>query len=198
MLVIFDFDGTIADTLGTFVDIANKNLHRKMSPRKIRKMGITRLLKDLHIPRILLPIYITILRRKMSKLITKIDIFPGVREVLVNLRKKHELVILTSNSSSNVNKFLVKHNIENLFSEIDDSFHHLGKARKIKSLLGKRKMTSEECILVTDETRDIHSAQKMQVRSIAVTWGFESKSILKEAAPDYIVDRPVELLDILK
>ena len=50
---------------------------------------------------------------------------------------------------------------------------------------------------IGDETRDITAAKKSQWMSVAVTWGYHSKSALSLFQPDYMIDHPQELLTLL-
>ena len=54
-----------------------------------------------------------------------------------------------------------------------------------------------ELVYVCDETRDVQAARKAGLRSIAVTWGFNSRKALEKAGPDFIIDQPDELLGII-
>jgi len=41
---------------------------------------------------------------------------------------------------------------------------------------------------VGDETRDIEAAKAAGFQSVAVTWGYNSKKVLENARPDFIVE----------
>ena len=58
-------------------------------------------------------------------------------------------------------------------------------------------LKNKEIVYVADETRDIEAAKKAKVRIISVTWGFNSREILKKQNPDFLVDRPEEILRII-
>jgi len=55
-----------------------------------------------------------------------------------------------------------------------------------------------EAIYVGDSEVDVRTAHNAGLRCIAVTWGFREKEILVREGAEYIIDRPEELLDILK
>jgi phosphoglycolate phosphatase len=56
-------------------------------------------------------------------------------------------------------------------------------------------LASDECVYVGDETRDVEAARKAGMRSAAVTWGFNSRELLEKSRPDFLIDRPGELLE---
>ena len=46
-------------------------------------------------------------------------------------------------------------------------------------------------------TGDIEAAQETGVHIAAVTWGYNSRSALEEAAPDYLFESPAQVLEFL-
>ncbi len=60
--------------------------------------------------------------------------------------------------------------------------------------LGKRR---EECLFVGDSEVDIATAKNAGLVCAAVTWGFRERELLEGLKPDYMIDRPEELLDLL-
>jgi phosphoglycolate phosphatase len=53
-------------------------------------------------------------------------------------------------------------------------------------------------IYIGDETRDIIAAQKAGIRSVAVTWGYNSHKALKAHHPDHLIHSPQALLQLLE
>src|SRR3989344_1121153 len=197
MLLIFDFDGTIADSLDTFLKIVNKRLGSNLTKIEVRKKGTKKLIKELKIPKLLLPFYVWRARREIQNFVSTLEPFKGMETVIRKLNKKHELAIITSNSKSNVIAFLTKHKLEKCFSEIDDSLAFFAKDKKIKKLLNSKALQSKDCIYIGDETRDVEAAKKAGVKPIAVTWGYESRKLLMKSKADYVADTPMELIRYL-
>ena len=194
MLLIFDFDGTIADSLDTFLKIVNKRLDSTFTKNEVRKKGTKQLIKELKIPKLLLPFYVWRARREIQNFVSTLEPFKGMETVIRKLNKKHELAIITSNSKSNVIAFLTKHKLEKCFSEIDDSLAFFAKDKKIKKLLNSKALQSKDCIYIGDETRDVEAAKKAGVKSISVCWGYESCALLKKAKADHLTNSPTQLL----
>lgn len=65
-------------------------------------------------------------------------------------------------------------------------------------LLRKYGIRPEETIYVGDETRDIEAARKTNIEIIAVSWGYNSKQLLEKQKPDFLIDKPRQLVDILE
>lgn len=59
-------------------------------------------------------------------------------------------------------------------------------------------LSFEEVIYIGDETRDIEAARKSYVKAIAVSWGFNSKEVLAEQNPDFLIHQPQELIKVIE
>lgn len=59
-------------------------------------------------------------------------------------------------------------------------------------------LNCNEILFVGDSIFDVETAKAAGMTSVAVSWGFSSKTDLSVYKPDYIVDNPLEILDILK
>jgi phosphoglycolate phosphatase len=203
-LVIFDFDGTIADTFDAGVRILNKLAgefgFRPLHPNdleKARDMRTHQLVRFLGVP-----------ARKMSRIarrgseelhscIQSIQPLRGMPEALRELRGLgYSLGIITSNTELNVNIFLRNHGLE-LFDFVRCSSKLLGKARMIRSVIRRQHVHAVDILFVGDETRDIEACQKVGIRIAAVTWGYNSRRSLVAMKPDFVFDDPQELVSLL-
>lgn len=202
--VIFDFDGTIADTipkdqeiLKIFNKIANENNFKNITLAQIkdlRHVGLYESIKVLKIPFYKVPF----LAKKVRK-ITKTDLATAkpvkqMPEILNELKDaKYTLGILTSNKKKTVEKFLKTYNLE-IFDFIYSGTNLFGKDRLLKSLSKKEKIDLNASVYVGDEIRDIQAAKKTNLQTIAVTWGYNSKQGLSKWYPDYIAQKPSDIL----
>ena len=196
--MVFDFDGTIADTFQKIKSIVNdlkKEEGKEIDFEEIRDYGTIALIKKSGVPFWKLPKFIY---RTMSELKNKgnIKLFPWTSKVFKKLSKDYKLGILSSNSEGNIRSVLRKYKIENLFEFVYSKSSLFGKHKTIKKMCKKYKIKSNEAIYVGDEDRDIIAAKKVKIKIIAVTWGFNSKKRLKEKNPDYLIENPRELLKI--
>ena len=196
-LLIFDFDGTIADTFDAGVTILNKLADefgfRALHPKELeraRDMRTSQLMKFLGIP-----------ARKMSRIarrgseelhacIHSIQPLPGMPEALRELQALgFSLGIITSNTELNVQIFLRSHGLE-LFDFVRCSSKLLGKARMIRSVIRRQHVRAADILFVGDETRDIEAAKKAGIRIAAVTWGYNSRRSLEAMKPDFVFESP--------
>lgn len=203
-VVIFDFDGTIADTFPAILKIVN--LHAKdfgfspINPRefeKLRNKSLQELIKKFKISFFKLPFILIEGRRELNREMDNVRLFPGIKETLLALKEKGlRLSILTSNSEGNVKKLLERYNLDGIFDFIHAEFDLFGKAKNLKNLMQKNKLLATDVIYVGDEIRDIEACKANNVQIISVTWGFNKKEILQKYKPDYIVDKPEEIIKI--
>jgi len=202
MNLIFDFDGTICDSLETVVEIVNNQLPKygkiPATSELVRKLGIKKLILESKIPKTQIPKFIKNSRQKMFEVISSLEIFPELTGVIIELSKLHTLGILTTNSEENARKFLSAHKLLKYFDFVYSELSVFGKHHKLKKILSKYSFATKETYYVGDETRDIEATKKIDIKSVAVTWGYESKSILAKLNPDYLISQPKELLNIFK
>ncbi|MBN1938056.1 MAG: HAD-IA family hydrolase [Candidatus Aminicenantes bacterium] len=204
LTLIFDFDGTIADTMAAIVRLANKyNATLGIPPldrdeiEAMRGMSSREILKKHRIPLAKLPYLVIHYQRELGREIDKLGLFPGVREVLMELKTLGvKLGILTSNSAENVEKFLQARDID-VFDFVHSERNFFGKSRALKHVMKEEDVHKDDVIYVGDEARDIEACRKAKVPVIAVSWGFQRRDFLAGQDPTYLVDSPDEILEIV-
>jgi phosphoglycolate phosphatase-like HAD superfamily hydrolase len=198
--VIFDFDGTIADTLPIIVTIANRlsgefHYPRITDPEKFRDKTLFQVIrKELKIPILKLPLFKRRIMQGYRKEFVNVLPFTGMSDVIAELRRKHLVGILTSNNKKYVEMVLKKGGIKVDFIHARSPL--FGKHRDIIMALRKHFIKRDEAIYVGDEVRDIEACRRARVRIISVTWGLNTRRIIKEYKPDFMAERPEEILKI--
>ena len=112
----------------------------------------------------------------------------------------NKIAIVTTNSSQNVHAFLVKHGLDRLVHAIYGVDTPGSKAQKIstaKSLLLENR-EQEAVFMIGDSLSDIRAAKETGVTSIAVTWGHQSLETLLRGNPDYVVNSPRDLIEVIE
>lgn len=202
--LIFDFDGTIANTLDLLVDIYNK-IYNKYGclpvdindKEELKKLKTQEILKKYKISFLKIPFLLMRVRRELKKRISEVRIYSDINLVLKELKKRgFDLYILTSNSKKNVEVFLKNNDLLNIFEFIYSSSNVFGKDRSIKNLLKSRNINKEDCIYIGDETRDIEAMKRINFAIIAVSWGFNSRDALIKLKPYKVIENPKELLSL--
>ncbi|NMB56666.1 HAD-IA family hydrolase [Candidatus Beckwithbacteria bacterium] len=203
-LIIFDFDGTIADTLTVVKDIIldlKTEYHlEKLTEKDIeqfRNQEIWQIAQKLNIPIIKVPFFIFKIQKLLSRKIDQIKPFPHIPHLLQDLaRQKYELGIISNNNQRNIKKFLQKEHID-FFHFIEESNFFLGKAKVLEKILQEKNLQKGEIIYIGDETRDIKACQSIGVQIIAVAWGYQKKAILTQHRPNYLASNAKEIKEII-
>lgn len=202
MNFIFDFDGTICDSLDITIDILNayaKKLNRpQITKENFRTKGIEVLINEYHFNKLQVLLYVLKGRQELSKHINEMKSYEDLPEVLKKLSEKNNLGIVSSNSPKNIERFLKNNNLASYFKFIYSSTSLFDKSKKIKSAMQKYDLKASETVYIGDEIRDIKAAHDINLNCISVSWGFESKKLLREYAPNFLISYPKELLSTEK
>ncbi len=202
-VLIFDFDGTIADTFQFILDLSEqlaKDFHfKKIKPQEIDQLKnntLTQTIQHLNIPILKIPLILARTRKEIHKNITQIEPIKGLADVLLQIKNLDiKMGILSSNSTKNIKKFLKNHNLD-LFDFINSSSKLWGKNHSLTRIIKRNRLPFKKILYVGDETRDIEAAKKIGIKSIAVTWGYNSAKALKAKKPDYLVHTPKQLIQL--
>ncbi len=202
--LIFDFDGTIADTLSAIIHNINEHAEEfKIRPldekdvEDLRGLSNAEIIKKYKIPLVKIPGLLVRSQKELHDRMHEVALFPGIRELVLELKDRGlGLGILTSNSEENVRKLLRARGLD-VFDFIHSESNLLGKTRALLHLLQKHGLTRESIIYVGDEVRDIEACQKIPVDIIAVSWGFNRRELLGRHHPTYLVDTAAEIRELI-
>jgi len=203
-LLLFDFDGTIADTFQSGLEILNLLApefgFRPLAAADVesaRDMRTGELMKFLGIPATRMGRISRRGKEELGRRMEAIVPLPGMIELIRCLHDRgFRLGILTSNSEENVAAFLSKFDIR-LFEFVQTSSKLAGKGRVIRKILKAHALKPREILLIGDEVRDVEAAQETGVHVVAVTWGYNSPKALESSQPDHMVQTPEELASLL-
>ena len=211
-LVIFDFDGTLADTKENIIltfQMTMKELGVEIKSRQECAATIGLTLEDAF--KVLYPgmaaekyILLRDTYRRIFKENRKIlvpGLFPEVMETLEELRRRGYLMsIASSRQSPSLQSFLEDMKIAHLFEYAvggDNVEHPKPAPDAVLQILRHYNLSAEEAFVVGDMPFDINMATNAGVKSCGVTWGNADAAQLKESGANYIVDKMSQLLEIL-
>lgn len=202
--IIFDFDGTIADSFEIITSIFCKfktelglDEFGKKEIEIYRTKGVEEILKKSKVSMLEIGRVIAEMRKVANETMLEAKPFLGMIQVLNKLKNKGlNLGIMSTNGDKTINKFLENNKIT-VFDYVVGKGGLLGKDKVIKSILKKRKLKLDEVLYIGDEVRDIRACKKLGIKIASVTWGFNDKSVLKENKPDYLIDKPKKILEIV-
>lgn len=187
--IIFDFDGVIHNTLelsfninkiifpgltiNEYKDFFNGNCyeHEKITPENSKK-------------------YFKMQEQEFKKL--KIE--RKIKNELIKMKDKFDLFVVSSNSGMTLNNYFDNNDTLHIFTEVLGVESHKSKIEKFKLLMEKYDLNSDNCIFVTDTLGDILEANKVNLRTVAVDYGFHEKERLEQGKPLMILSDFKELL----
>lgn len=203
--IIFDFDGTLADTeeiaLAIYNELAGQYDYRPISQenlQKMKQMSFREMLDMTGMPVRKIPKILKMAQRRMKKRMDEVAPFdPLLKDRLLELKEEAGcLGVITSNTKRNVETFLKGQAIECFDFIIPSPL--MSKQLKIQSVSKKYKLAKSDILYVGDETRDIEACEAAGVDFAAVTWGYNHPETLRKEKPAYLVDDMSELLDIVR
>jgi phosphoglycolate phosphatase len=199
-VVMFDFDGVIADTRdrfcaaasAAFVEIGRRDLADRATIlallddnwfKSLRRAGLT---EEQH--------------RRIdevfgAQLYEEAPVFPGTREMLARLAV-HTLVIITSSRTASVEDFVASRRLPGI-SEVIGSDVETSKVRKIARVMAMHG-PSPHYWYIGDTAGDIVEGRQVGATTIGVAWGYHGAERLRLVTPDFIAETPDQLADIVQ
>ena len=205
-LLIFDFDGTLANTISVGIDVYNEiagdyglSTVTIEEAKELRKLHTRALLDHLGISRIQVVKLGAQIRRQIHDRMDEVDMIDGAQKMILELhRAGFRMGILSSNSADNVRSFMERFGLLKCFEFIEAGVSLFGKTSRIKKVLKKQGVDAKNAIYVGDETRDMEAARKAGVCGIAVCWGANDHEAMMSEGPDYCIEDTEELLECAK
>ncbi len=202
MHLLFDFDGTLINSFSFVIEKANHladEFHfKKIQDHEIesfRDLSSKELIQHLGIPLYKIPSLIHRMRQAVRHDIKNMPPTANIYQVLESLyQAKYTLGILTSNSKENVTTWLTHHHMQHFFRFIHTESSFFSKKHLLKKTLKSYHIDTASTCYIGDETRDIDAAKQNHIRSMAVTWGYNSEKALIKHEPTYLAHQAEDIL----
>jgi phosphoglycolate phosphatase len=200
--IIFDFDGTIADTFPIAIAAVNslsgiygyKPLKNNDSLRSKTMSDIIK--QDLGLSMLKLPSFGRQMRQIVKGKVGSARIFPGMKSTISRLSKDYRVIILTTNSQELV-KAVLDINEINCIDEVISESSIFGKGAVISRIIRRDGLSKDQALYIGDEIRDIDACKDAGIRIISVGWGYNTPSSLKSKNPDFFVSTPSGIPSVL-
>lgn len=201
-LTIFDFDGTLADSLSVLPGALNLAAaqfgFRQVSDDEfamLRSQGTRDLIRYLGVPMWKIPMIAAWLRRKAAEEAGLLSLFPETEALL---RRLHDagigLAVVSSNSQATIMRILGSESA-GLISHYECGAAIFGKAAKFRKVLRRADLPGSMAIAIGDEARDIEAAHEAGLDAGAVTWGFATPDLLRRHQPEILFNSMSEIGD---
>jgi len=186
-LVIFDFDGTLADSFALFLESTKVAAERfRFTPltadnlETLRGRSVREIMAEIGLPLWKLPAVARHTREFMRQRIEQVQLFDGVDAMLRQLKAEGvQLAIVTSNSQENVERVLGEEACQ-LIDHFGCGASIFGKRPKTRSVLKASSVSAEAVLCVGDEMRDVEVAQALGLDFAAVAWGYTNPAQLAQ------------------
>ena len=201
-LLLFDFDGVLVDSIDVyektvtdclkkigqpltrgreeFLELFEGNFYESLKQKGVNMDKFTAASVDI-----------------LSKVnYTDMKPFDAIRPVLRELAKNHPLIIISSNDSPTIKEALRLYHFNGIFDDILGSDFMLSKKDKILHVIRKYNVTLQDIYYIGDTTGDIKEGKQAGVQTVGVTWGWHSKELMATSQPDYLFDKPEDLLKL--
>ncbi|MFL3005411.1 MAG: HAD family hydrolase [Candidatus Neomarinimicrobiota bacterium] len=209
-LIIFDLDGTLIDTLSDIEHIFNYVLIQNGYEERSKSFyknnignGFENLLRNC------LPDYFegdfdflanSVRERYESHLNTKTIVFDGITTVLEHLKKNKVKIAVISNKLHS----LAVRSVETYFNlyqmkviGAEGGFPRKPSPDSTFHMLQHFNCSASDALFVGDSIVDIKTAQSANISSVGVLWGNGTEEDFKKQKSDFILESPLEILDIL-
>ena len=202
--IIFDFDGTLADSTAVFASawntLAQKYKFKGIEFKEIeslKKLSMAERSKLFDFPMYKLPMILPQFYRLYRQSLNEVHLYEGIKDVLMEIDKRgYKILIISSNSQENILEFLKMNGIQ-CVSNVLCSNRIFGKDKVLKKFLKDSSSTASDVLYIGDEQRDIVACKKVGVPIIWVSWGYDSIEVIQQEEPEYKVNAPKEILDII-
>jgi phosphoglycolate phosphatase len=201
-LLIFDFDGTIADTKAIYYRAIHKQVkvfgykYRDIDnvidfglslKKTLKKLGFSFLIRLFLQKRIMKNVKKSINQVKKCR---DTDSIKGIKE---------EKILVTNSLKEFVMPIIKHFKLKKEFREIYGAEDFSDKAEFIKQYINKRKLRKQECYYIGDRVADIKTAKKAGCKSVIIIGkcAWDSKKELLKKGPDFIIESLADLEKIL-
>jgi phosphoglycolate phosphatase len=203
-LIIFDFDGTIANTEEASYQVYLMMAEQYGMPllsreelKSYKKIPLRQRIKEQGIPYYLLPKLISESQSKLSQFMNDAKKFEGIDQVIKKLETDRKLIIVSSNRKRIIKSFLKKEKLDS-FVKVFGSASLFGKSATIQKAIKKLKISPKHALYIGDEVRDLVACKEANVDMIAVSWGYDDISLLAQENAKYIASDIDELMNYVK
>ncbi|MGZ4958851.1 MAG: HAD-IA family hydrolase [Methylomonas sp.] len=209
-LIVFDWDGTLANSIDWIVSCIQQAAERYACPtpesqatKDIIGLSIENALKTLF------PDVEDEIRQKMalhysqtffSKPISPADLFPGVDEMLQQLKRDgYRLAVATGKKSSGLAQAIKGTGVSDLFcaTRCADQTASKPNPLMLDEIVAELGIAKQRTLMVGDSVHDLQMARNAEIAAVGVTCGAHSQATLQQYNPLLCLKYPTDLLDII-
>jgi phosphoglycolate phosphatase len=204
-LILFDYDGVLVDSMPFNIKVVSsvlENMGYQKFPTsefcsEAECISFESWAHHIGMLESELPVYIKAIHEGVLAGAPSLPLFEGISAMVLKLASQHTLGLITASNSLAAKAFLTCHEIEHCFDHLVGGEASGTKCDKILEILKKYNYGKKDVYYIGDAGTDVQQGKLAGVNTVAVTWGFQSRTRLEKEEPDLIVDSPDELKDLL-
>lgn len=203
-LIIFDFDGVLADSFDTFYPLIRDAMKKigillsKKSYRELFNGNVHKEFEKLISDKKKYETFSKFRADNYNKYYKRCPprLFPRAKQLLKNLSRSYVLTIASSGKKYNI-LWLLKKSMSNKHFDFILATTDQTKEIMLREIMKKHRADPKQTIMITDTIGDVKIAKKLGLKTIAVSWGFQSYKTLKTSKPNKLLKRVSELEKVL-
>jgi phosphoglycolate phosphatase len=212
--IIFDLDGTLADTLTDIANSMNRVLQKRGYPvhraedykyligRGLENLVTNSLPKESRLPSIIAACLGSLIEDYRDNCLVHTSLYPGIESLLFLLQDMGLKLAVFSNKADDLTQIIVQSLMPGIrFGKIVGARPDYPKkpdpsgARLISDYL---KISPEQMIYLGDSDVDMLTARGAGMLAVGVLWGFRTKEELLLNGADHLLNDPLELMALLE
>lgn len=212
--VLFDLDGTLLDTIDDITDSMNavllrmglpahtSGMYKKFVGEGVEKLAELALPKKKQDAETLRQLALEMREEYSKRWADKTRPYAEIPELLGELKKLHVRMSILSNKPDeftklNVEKFLGAHNFDFVCGESGSAPKKPDPFLALKMASGMG-LAPAKIIFLGDSWVDMKTAKAAGMYPVGVLWGFREKEELLSSGAAALIEKPLELLDIIE
>ena len=209
-LVIFDWDGTLMDSVGRIVSsmqaaarTANLPIPSDLDAKQIIGLSLPKAIEILFPQRTEQQETFLLAQYKHQYIevnTTPTPLFDNALNLLTRLKSTDKLLaVATGKGREGLQRVWKTTDTEQYFhtSRCADEAHSKPDPQMLQSLLAELNIEAEQAVMIGDTSHDLEMARRAGVDSIGITLGVHDKEVLSQYQPKAIVDSLFELETLL-
>ena len=214
MLIVFDFDGTLVDSIHDLTEAANDLSVAYGGPRH-DEMAVTFMVGEgarVLVARIMEKAgrretppgaYEQFLQCYDRRMFDTTAPYPGTIDMLAVLERQHQLAMLTNKPEAAARRIMSYTGLDRYFQDCvfgDGEYLRKPDPSGLQALMNARGVTAAGTVLVGDSDVDLATARNAGVRICLTRYGFGFRRVNHSLVRpgDMVIDAPADLLDVLR
>lgn len=127
--------------------------------------------------------------------------YPGMEELIEQLSKEEMVLGVVTNKAHSLAIKIVEKCFPHQFLVIlgqQDIYPTKPNPQAVHLALMSMKLKKEDCYFIGDSDVDMETGYNADMETIGVTWGFRGRAELENADASYVVDDPLEIMELIK